>query len=247
MTLADIESTPQFVERVYSAMRANLRVASRRMGRPLSLAEKLLLSHMDDAEGQALRPGESQLALRPDRVALQDVLGQTAMLQFMQTRRDRVAVPSSIHCDHLVQARVEGGIDLVQSMEENSEVYDFLKSAAARYGLGFWAPGAGIIHQVVLENYALPGRAHHRYGLAHAERGRAGRVRRRSGRRGRGGGDGRAAVGGAVPPARGRVSDGRDERLDCAEGRYPAAGRGVDRIRRDERDHRVHRAGGGLD
>ena len=112
---------------------------------------------MDDAERQPLSPGESQLLLRPDRVALQDVLGQTAMLQFMQTRRDRVAVPSSIHCDHLVQARVEGGIDLVQSLEENSEVYEFLKSAAARYGLGFWAPGAGIIHQVVLENYAFPG------------------------------------------------------------------------------------------
>ena len=155
--MAEIESTPQFVERVYSAMRANLSVASRRMGRPMSLAEKLLLSHMDDAENQALHPGESQLALRPDRVALQDVLGQTAMLQFMQTRRDRVAVPSSIHCDHLVQARMEGGIDLVQSLEENSEVYEFLRSAAARYGLGFWGPGAGIIHQVVLENYAFPG------------------------------------------------------------------------------------------
>ena len=156
--MADIDSTPEFVERTYSVMRDNLRVAARRLGRPMSLAEKLLLSHMDDAENQPLHPGESQLALRPDRVALQDVLGQTAMLQFMQTRRDRVAVPASIHCDHLVQARVEGGIDLVQSMEENSEVYEFLKSAAARYGLGFWAPGAGSSIRLYLRTTPSPAR-----------------------------------------------------------------------------------------
>ena len=85
------------------------------------------------------------------------MLGQTGLLQFMQTRRDKVAVAATIHCDHLIQARVEGGEDLRESLEENKEVYDFLRSAAAKFGLGFWGPGAGIIHQVVLENYAFPG------------------------------------------------------------------------------------------
>src|SRR4029077_7904773 len=102
-------------------------------------------------------PGKSYLMLRPDRVVLQDVLGQTAMLQFMQTRRQHVAVATTIHCDHLIQARVEGSADLRESLAENQEVYDFLRSAAAKYGAGFWGPGAGIIHQVVLEQYAFPG------------------------------------------------------------------------------------------
>ncbi|HZA22324.1 MAG TPA: aconitate hydratase, partial [Dehalococcoidia bacterium] len=95
--------------------------------------------------------------LRPDRVVLQDVLGQTAMLQFMQTRRDKVAVPTSQHCDHLIQARVEGQADLKDSLAENEEVYNFLRDAAAKYGVGFWGPGAGIVHQVVLEEYSFPG------------------------------------------------------------------------------------------
>jgi aconitate hydratase len=123
----------------------------------LTLADKVLLGHLDDPKNQELVPGRSYLHLRPDRVILQDVLGQTAMLQFMQTRRARVAVPTTIHCDHLIQARAEGGADLRASLEENKEVYDFLRSAAARYGAGFWEPGAGIIHQVVLEQYAFPG------------------------------------------------------------------------------------------
>ena len=152
-----IESTPAMVARVYSTTAKNLDVVRRRLGRPLSLADKLLLGHLDDPAGQDLAQGESQLALRPDRVALQDVLGQTVMLNFMQTRRESAAVPTTVHCDHLIQARVEGGIDLVQSIEENDEVYSFLRSAAAKFGAGFWGPGAGIIHQVVLENYAFPG------------------------------------------------------------------------------------------
>src|SRR5947209_19409008 len=104
-----------------------------------------------------MEAGKSYLMLRPDRVVLQDVLGQTAMLQFMQTRRAQIAVATTIHCDHLIQARVEGQADLRESLTENQEVYDFLKSAAAKYGAGFWGPGAGIIHQVVLEQYAFPG------------------------------------------------------------------------------------------
>ena len=152
-----IESTPEMAARVYATMAKNLKVVRRRLGKPLTLADKVLLGHLDNPERQDMEPGKSYLFLRPDRVVFQDVLGQTGLLQFMQTRRDRVAVPTTVHCDHLIQARVEGGQDLRESLAENTEVYDFLRSAAARYGAGFWGPGAGIIHQVVLENYAFPG------------------------------------------------------------------------------------------
>jgi aconitate hydratase len=152
-----IESTPEMARKVYETMERNLAIVRRRLGRPLTLADKVLLGHLDDPEKQDMTPGESYLMLRPDRVVLQDVLGQTGMLQFMQTRRPSVAVPTTIHCDHLIQARVEGAQDLRESLAENGEVYDFLRSAAAKYGAGFWGPGAGIIHQVVLENYAFPG------------------------------------------------------------------------------------------
>ncbi len=152
-----IESTPDMAAAVYATMARNLGVVRRRLAKPLTLADKVLLGHLDDPENQELEPGDSYLLLRPDRVVFQDVLGQTGLLQFMQTRRDKVAVPATIHCDHLIQARVEGAADLRESLAENMEVYDFLRSAAAKYGLGFWGPGAGIIHQVVLENYAFPG------------------------------------------------------------------------------------------
>jgi aconitate hydratase len=155
--MASVESTPEMATRVYTTMARNLAIVRRRLRRPLTLAEKVLLGHLDDPERQALQPGRSYLALRPDRVVFQDVLGQTGPLQFMQTRRRRVAVPTTIHCDHLIQARHDGTRDLRESLAENSEVYDFLRSAAAKYGAGFWEPGAGIIHQVVLENYAFPG------------------------------------------------------------------------------------------
>jgi aconitate hydratase len=152
-----IESSPEMTATVYATMARNLAVVRRRLNRPLTLADKVLLGHLDDPEHQEIEPGKSYLLLRPDRVVFQDVLGQTGLLQFMQTRRERVAVPATIHCDHLIQARVEGASDLRESLAENKEVYDFLRSAAAKYGLGFWRPGAGIIHQVVLENYAFPG------------------------------------------------------------------------------------------
>src|SRR6267142_3682598 len=155
--MVTIESTAEMAAKVYETMERNLAVVRRRLGRPLTLADKVLLGHLDDPEHQDMEAGKSYLQLRPDRVVLQDVLGQTAMLQFMQTRRLRVAVPTTIHCDHLIQARVEGQADLRESLAENQEVYDFLKSAAAKYGAGFWGPGAGIIHQVVLEQYAFPG------------------------------------------------------------------------------------------
>jgi aconitate hydratase len=155
--MTTIESTPAMVSKVYATMAKNLKVVRRRLGKPLTLADKVLLGHLDDPERQDMVPGKSYLFLRPDRVVFQDVLGQTGLLQFMQTRRDRVAVPATIHCDHLIQARVEGERDLRESLLENNEIYGFLRTAAARFGLGFWGPGAGIIHQVVLENYAFPG------------------------------------------------------------------------------------------
>src|SRR5438093_7749068 len=155
--MVTIESTAEMAAKVYETMERNLAIVRRRLGRPLTLADKVLLGHLDDPEHQEMEPGRSYLFSRPDRVVLQDVLGQTAMLQFMQTRRARVAVPTTIHCDHLIQARVEGESDLRESLAENEEVYHFLRSAAARYGAGFWGPGARIIHQVVLEQYAFPG------------------------------------------------------------------------------------------
>ena len=155
--MTTIESTAEFAAQTYERMAERLEVVRGRLNRPLSLAEKVLLSHLDDPENQEMVPGETYIRVRPDRVILQDVLGQTAMLQFMQTLREKVAVPTTIHCDHLIQARNEGVRDLEESLAENGEVYGFLRSAAARYGVGFWEPGAGIIHQVNLENYAFPG------------------------------------------------------------------------------------------
>ena len=151
------ELTPERVESLYRSMAQRIAIVRARLSRPLSLAEKVLFGHLDDPAGQELVPGRSELLLRPDRVVFQDVLGQTGLLQFMQTGRERVAVPTTIHCDHLIQARVEGAADLRDSLAENREIYDFLRSAAARFGAGFWEPGAGIVHQVVLENYAFPG------------------------------------------------------------------------------------------
>ena len=155
--MVTIDSTPEFVSSVYETMTGKLAQVRRRLNRPLSLAEKVLLAHLDDPDNTELVPGQTYIQVRPDRVILQDVLGQTAMLQFMQTLRDKTAVPTTVHCDHLIQARVEGSLDLRESLAENQEVYGFLRSVAAKYGVGFWEPGAGIIHQVTLENYAFPG------------------------------------------------------------------------------------------
>jgi len=150
-----IEPTPEVVSRLYESMTETL---ARARGGPVTLAEKLLLSHLYDP-GRPARPvrGQTYIELQPDRVQLQDVLGQTGMLQFMQTGRQRVALPTSIHCDHLIQARDAAAPDLDASLDENREIYTFLRSAAAKYGIGFWQPGAGIMHQVVLEQYAFPG------------------------------------------------------------------------------------------
>jgi aconitate hydratase A / 2-methylisocitrate dehydratase len=155
--MTSIESTPEMAAGIYRAMERRLDIVRRRLRRPLTLAEKVLLGHLDDPEQQELAPGKSYLLLRPDRVVFQDLLGQTGILQFMQSRREHVAIPTSIHCDHLIQARHAARQDLEESLGENAEVYEFLRRAAAKYHAGFWGPGAGIMHQVVLENYAFPG------------------------------------------------------------------------------------------
>ena len=127
-----------------------------RMPRPLSLAEKILYSHLRDPTQDIVR-GETYLKLAPDRVAMQDASAQMALLQFMLSGLKRVAVPSTIHCDHLIEAHRGAAADLETGKTVNKEVFSFLESAAKAYGIGFWKPGSGIIHQIVLENYAAPG------------------------------------------------------------------------------------------
>ena len=145
------------IKRLYESMPAKLEHARRRFGRGLTLAEKILVSHAADFDAQEWSRGQAQLRLRVDRVALQDATGQMALLQFMQAGKKRVAVPSTVHCDHLIRAQSGASEDMKRAVTENNEVYDFLRSAARKYGLGFWKPGSGIIHQVILENYAFPG------------------------------------------------------------------------------------------
>ncbi len=152
-----IESTPEFVAKAYEKLEKNLEVVRKRLGRPLTYAEKVLLGHLDRPDKAELEPGKSYLYLRPDRVAMQDATAQMAILQFMQAGRPSVAVPTTVHCDHLILARVGAGADMIAALDSNREVYEFLASASAKYGIGFWKPGAGIIHQVVLEHYAFPG------------------------------------------------------------------------------------------
>ena len=130
--------------------------ARKLLGRPLTLSEKILFGHLLNIEDEPKR-GKSYVELQPDRVAMQDATAQMALLQFALTGRSEVAVPSTVHCDHLIQARVGRDSDLADANKESSEVFSFLKSASSKYGAGFWEPGAGIIHQVVLENYAFPG------------------------------------------------------------------------------------------
>ena len=155
--MSSVETTPELVRGVYVRLAERLAVVRRRLGRPLTLAEKVVFGHLDDPEGAALDPGRAYLLLRPDRVALQDATAQMAMLQFMLAGRATTAVPTTIHCDHLIRARRGAREDLEEALGDNAEVYSFLRAAAARYGVGFWQPGAGIIHQIVLEEYAFPG------------------------------------------------------------------------------------------
>lgn len=147
----------ELVKALYAKMPAAVETARKNFGRGLTLAEKILVSHADNMNTQVWERGKAMLALRPDRVAMQDATAQMAMLQFIQAGKKKAAVPSTIHCDHLIRAEIGSEKDLLRACDENREVYNFLESAAKKYGIGFWKPGAGIIHQVVLENYAFPG------------------------------------------------------------------------------------------
>ncbi len=150
------ETPIELIEGVYSTLDERIGAFRTKAGRPLTLAEKILANHLDSAD-QEVERGISYVDFRPDRVAMQDATAQMAWLQFITAGLSEVAVPTTTHCDHLIQAREDGKKDLLAAVENNEEVYNFLESASAKYGGGFWKPGSGIIHQVVLENYAFPG------------------------------------------------------------------------------------------
>uniref|UniRef100_A0AAZ3QQL0 Aconitate hydratase, mitochondrial n=1 Tax=Oncorhynchus tshawytscha TaxID=74940 RepID=A0AAZ3QQL0_ONCTS len=141
----------------YEKLNENVNIVRKRLNRPLTLSEKIVYGHLDDPVGQDIARGHTYLRLRPDRVAMQDATAQMAMLQFISSGLPCVAVPSTIHCDHLIEAQIGGAKDLARAKDINAEVYNFLASAGAKYGVGFWKPGSGIIHQIILENYAYPG------------------------------------------------------------------------------------------
>ncbi|HEY8215529.1 MAG TPA: aconitase family protein, partial [Acidimicrobiia bacterium] len=154
----DGPTTPSaLVESLYSQYPERVDVARRRVGRPLTFAEKILIAHAVDPETVGLERAVDYADYRPDRVAMQDATAQMALLQFMTAGLQRVAVPATVHCDHLIQAYVGAESDVATALDVNSEVYEFLCTVSAKYGLGFWKPGSGIIHQVVLEQYAFPG------------------------------------------------------------------------------------------
>lgn len=152
-----VDSTPAFIEATYKKMDANIATVRKRLGRALTYGEKVLYGHLDNAEDAELVAGTSYIKTRPDRVALQDATAQMAVLQFMLADKDEAAVPVTVHCDHLIRAQKGAESDLNIARIENREVYDFLSSASQRYGFGCWMPGAGIIHQVVIEQYGFPG------------------------------------------------------------------------------------------
>src|SRR5580765_5386504 len=146
------------IKKLYNAMPEKVGAARKKLGRPLTLSEKILFAHLSDEQPlENFERAKTYVNFAPDRVAMQDATAQMALLQFMQAGRPKVAVPSTVHCDHLIQAKVGAKEDLATALQVNREVYDFLASVSNKYGIGFWKPGAGIIHQVVLENYAFPG------------------------------------------------------------------------------------------
>ncbi len=148
----------KMIKKVYAELAEKVDAARKIVGRPLTLAEKILYAHLDEGiASKTYARGIDYVDFNPDRVAMQDATAQMALLQFMQAGKNKVSVPSTVHCDHLIQAKVGAKADLTTANDENVEVYDFLATVSDKYGIGFWKPGAGIIHQVVLENYAFPG------------------------------------------------------------------------------------------
>jgi aconitate hydratase len=146
------------ISNTYTRLRENISKYQKIIGRGLTASEKILVGHIHDSNiNKEIRSGQDYVFLDPDRVALQDVTGQLTLLQFMQSGLTNAVVPTTVHCDHLIQARTGSESDTKLALYENNEVYKFLESASRKYGIGFWKPGSGIIHQVVLENYAFPG------------------------------------------------------------------------------------------
>ena len=146
------------IKSLYNLLPEQVSYIKKKLSRPLTLSEKILFCHIDSNDfNDNLIRGESYVDFSPDRVAMQDATAQMALLQFMMAGKDRVAVPSTVHCDHLIQAKIDASVDLDTALDSNDEVYKFLESVSNKYGIGFWKPGAGIIHQVLLENYAFPG------------------------------------------------------------------------------------------
>ena len=146
------------IKKVYSTIGDRVKAARELTGKPLTLSEKILYAHLwDNLPENAFSRGKSYVDFAPDRIACQDATAQMALLQFMQAGKKQVAVPTTVHCDHLIQAKVGADEDLQNALNTSNEVFNFLESVSDKYGIGFWKPGAGIIHQVVLENYAFPG------------------------------------------------------------------------------------------
>ena len=148
----------EMIQKVYANMTSRVDKAREIVGRPLTLTEKILYNHLwDGMPSTAFGRGVDYVDFAPDRVACQDATAQMALLQFMHAGKKKVAVPTTVHCDHLIQAKVDAVTDLARAKTQSNEVFEFLSSVSKKYGIGFWKPGAGIIHQVVLENYAFPG------------------------------------------------------------------------------------------
>ena len=146
------------IKEVYAKVVERVDTARKITGKPLTLAEKILYTHLWDGNpSKAFQRGKDYVDFAPDRVACQDATAQMALLQFMQAGKEKVAVPTTVHCDHLIQAKEGASTDLQNALNISNEVFNFLESVSNKYGIGFWKPGAGIIHQVVLENYAFPG------------------------------------------------------------------------------------------
>ena len=156
--MAVTAGTPiELVQGVYDRLAGRVQIGRARLGRPLTLTEKILINHLVDPDGQEMARGASYADFNPDRVAMQDATAQMALLQFMTAGLSEAMVPSTVHCDHLIAAKAGARIDMGVAVDTNREVYDFLRTVSAKYAIGFWGPGSGIIHQVVLENYAFPG------------------------------------------------------------------------------------------
>ncbi len=242
--MAVAANTPiELINAVYERLGSRVALGRERLGRPLTFAEKVLINHLRDPETQELERARSYADLDPDRVAMQDATAQMALLQFMTAGLPQVAVPTTVHCDHLIQAREDGKVDLLAAVESNNEVYDFLESVSAKYGIGFWKPGLGHHPPGRARAVRLPRRHDDRHRQPHAQRRRARHGGHRRGRCRRGRRDDRLPVQRALAEAHRRAPHRRARRLVGPEGRDPQGRRGAHREGWHRRDRRVLRAG----